>query len=302
MKKYQLYQVDSFTTEKFSGNPAGVVLNADGLSDSDMQKIAREMNNSETAFIFSTQNNDHDVQLRFFTPTCEVPICGHATIAAHYVRALELKLESSKIIQKTGAGNLAVEIIKTKKDYKIVMTQGAILFQAIEKKFQKEIIKALGLTSVDCNNECPIEIVSTGHSKVMIGIRSRQRLNVLNPDFTALTKLSKKIGCNGYYIFTFDSTDPEILIHGRMFAPAIGINEDPVTGNANGPLGAYLIQHNLVKNDGREFFFKAQQGEAINRKGVIGVRVFIENQIPKLVKIEGSAVIIFKTEMVLYPK
>lgn len=92
MKKYRLYQVDSFTTEKFRGNPAGVVPNADGL----MQKIAREMHNSEMAFIFSAQNSDHDVQVRFFTPSCEVPICGHATIAAHYVRAMELGLENSK--------------------------------------------------------------------------------------------------------------------------------------------------------------------------------------------------------------
>ena len=81
-----------------------------------------------------------------------------------------------------------------------------------------------------------------------------------------------------------------------MFAPAIGVNEDPVTGNASGALGAYLIRHSLVKNDGKEFFFKTQQGEAMNRKGVVGVRVFIEKKIPKFVEIEGSALIVFKAE------
>ncbi|WP_339076621.1 PhzF family phenazine biosynthesis isomerase [Clostridioides difficile] len=79
------------TKEKFTGNPAGVITNADGLSESQMQKIARELNNSETAFIFNNLAKNHqenyDVHIRFFTLTNEVPICGHATIAAHYVRS-----------------------------------------------------------------------------------------------------------------------------------------------------------------------------------------------------------------------
>ena len=297
MKKYRLYQVDSFTKEKFCGNPAGVVANADGLTEVEMQKIAREMNNSETAFIFSAQNSDHDVRVRFFTPSCEVPICGHATIAAHYVRAVELGLGNSKLIQKTGAGNLPVEIVKENDDYKIVMTQGQIWFQSVEQKFQKEIILALGVEESDRDEKCPIEIVSTGHSKVMIGIKSKKLLNSLNPDFVALKNLSKKIGCSGYYVFTFDSDEAEILTHGRMFAPAIGINEDPVTGNASGCLGVYLAQHNLVKNVSSEFFFKAQQGEAIGRVGVVGVRVFSESKKPQLVQVEGGAVIVFKAEI-----
>ncbi len=92
MKTYRVYQVDSFTRQKFSGNPAGVVSNADGLTEQQMQQLARELNNSETAFIFAGQKPDYDVEVRYFTPTTEVPICGHATIAAHYVRAVEGKL------------------------------------------------------------------------------------------------------------------------------------------------------------------------------------------------------------------
>ena len=95
MKKYRVYQVDSFTREKFSGNPAGVVYHADGLTKRQMQQLARELNNSETAFIFTGKKPDYDVEVRYFTPTTEVPICGHATIAAHYVRAIEEKLSTS---------------------------------------------------------------------------------------------------------------------------------------------------------------------------------------------------------------
>ena len=225
---YNLYQVDSFTKEKFTGNPAGVISNADGLTDYEMQKIARELNNSETAFIFSSNSNEYDVHVRFFTPTNEVPICGHATIAAHYVRAIENKFETSRIYHKTGAGILPVDIVKENNDYKIIMTQGRIEFSTIIDGINKEeLLAALNIKESDLLENYEIQIVSTGHSKVMVGIRSIATLNTLQPDYNALSKLSKIIKCNGYYVFTVDSKDSDILIHGRMFAPAIGINEDP---------------------------------------------------------------------------
>ncbi|MBU6339753.1 MAG: PhzF family isomerase [Rickettsiales bacterium] len=295
MKKYNIYQIDSFTKEKFRGNPAGVVSNADGLTEEQMQKIARELNNSETAFIFSSNSSNYDVEVRFFTPTCEVPICGHATIAAHYVRAIELKLDNFVVIQKTGAGNLPVEIIRTNDDYEIVMTQGKIVCEELDEEVKTEILKALNIKNSDYEEKCPIEIISTGNSKVMIAVKSKEALNSLNPDMIALKELSKKITCNGYYVFTFDSGDKEILASGRMFAPAIGINEDPVTGNANGPLGVYLIRNSLVKHDGKYFSFKAEQGEAIGRKGMVEVMVNIENNIVKTVRIKGQAVLVFKS-------
>ncbi|MBN7573764.1 MULTISPECIES: PhzF family isomerase [Clostridium] len=299
-RKYNLYQVDSFTKEKFTGNPAGVISNADGLTDYEMQKIARELNNSETAFIFSSNSSEYDVQVRFFTPISEVPICGHATIAAHYVRAIENELETSRIYHKTGAGILPVDIIKENDDYKIIMTQGKIEFGKIIDGINKEeLLKALKIKESDLLDDYKIQIVSTGHSKVMIGIKSIETLNTLQPDYSALSKLSEIIKCNGYYIFTTDSKESDILIHGRMFAPSIGINEDPVTGNANGPLGAYLVHHNLVKHNNSLFRFKAKQGEAINRPGIIEVEVKIEDNEPIEAKVSGNAVIIFKSELLL---
>lgn len=200
MKNYKLYQVDSFTKNLFQGNPAGVVPNADGLTETQMQAIAREMNNSETAFILSPTSSDHEVWVRFFTPTTEVPSCGHATIAAHYVRA---------------------------------------------------------------------------------------------------TEISRQIRCNGYFVFVLTDGSGGVLSHGRMFAPAIGIPEDPVTGNANGPLGAYLVQHRLVPNDGRRFAFKGQQGEAIGRLGTVVVTVEVAGGRPKTVHVGGRAVTVFKSEIAL---
>lgn len=296
--KYHLYQIDSFTKEKFTGNPAGVITNADGLTENEMQKIARELNNSETAFIFSPSSKDYDVHLRFFTPTKEVPICGHATIAAHYARAIENELRTSRIYHKTGAGILPVDIIQEDNDYSITMTQGKIQFEYyIEGENKRILLSALGITEKDLQENCPIQIVSTGHSKVMIGIKSASTLNSLKPNYDMLSKLSEAIKCNGYYVFTFDSEEDGILIKGRMFAPAVGINEDPVTGNANGPLGAYLVHHKVIRHNGSSFRFSAKQGEAIGRTGVIDVEVAIENDEPVEVKISGKAVILFQAEL-----
>jgi PhzF family phenazine biosynthesis protein len=297
-RKYDLYQVDSFTREKFSGNPAGVVPHAEGLTDTEMQKIARELKNSETAFVFTPTltNSAYHVEVRFFSPVTEVPICGHATIAAHFIRAMQNDgIAEQNILQKTKAGILPVRTFRETDGTTVTMTQGDISFQTIDSPNILKILKAIGLNEDDLMENCPVEIVSTGHSKVMVGIRSRLKLNRLAPDLAALTELSALINCNGYFVFTFDSDDPGILTHGRMFAPAIGINEDPVTGNANGPLGAYIVKHKLANITAERFLFTAKQGEAMNRPGTMNVAVDIKNGGPVKVEITGTAVVVFKT-------
>lgn len=298
--RYRYYQIDAFTTEKFRGNPAGVIINATGLEAGQMQQIAREVNNSETAFIFPPAGKEEMLEVRFFTPTREVPICGHATIAAHYAWALQQKCKSSyQICQKTGAGLLPVDVIAENGDYKIVMTQGSIEFgPVLDDAERKELLVAMGLKETDCLQDYPVQIVSTGHSKVMLGITKRARLNALTPSLERLTALSRRIGCNGFYVFTL-SPEEEILVHGRMFAPAIGIAEDPVTGNANGPLGAYLVEHKKIFSQEQAISFRAAQGEAIGRAGEMLVKVDVQNGHPSKVQIEGRAVVAFTAEIFL---
>lgn len=300
MKEVIVYQIDSFTKEKFKGNPAGVVLNAENMSSEEMQIIARELNNSETAFVFRPENRkkNFDYHVRYFTPTTEVPSCGHATIAALYAKAQEDQLDSCTIKINTQTGILPIYIEKKNNDYLITMTQGKFeLSPAFDTSTTQKIILALGLAMDDLDETCPVQIASTGHSKVMIGIKSNTILNNLNPDLIALSKLSKEIGCNGYFVFTFDTSEKDILTNGRMFAPAIGISEDPVTGNANGPLGGYLIQNKIKDITDGIFEFTGKQGEAINRIGKVEVKVNIKNNQPNIISITGNAVCVFRTTM-----
>jgi PhzF family phenazine biosynthesis protein len=250
--------------------------------------------------VLSPSDAEHDVVIRFFTPTTEVPSCGHATIAAHYVRAIEKRMPSSEVVQKIGAGVLPVHVIHAEGDYHVIMTQGAIEFtEPFDDAMRGQILDALGLTPDDLDDRCPVQIVSTGHSKVLIGIRERAKLNALHPNLSRLKEVSAAINSNGFYAFVLDLDAEDVKAYGRMFAPAIGIAEDPVTGNANGPLGAYLVQHQLVSTHGRTFSFRARQGDAMGRPGIIEVTVEMLMGEPKLVRVGGRAVIVFRGELEL---
>lgn len=295
-----VYQVDSFTTEPFGGNPAGVVPRADGLDERTMRRIAREMNDSETAFIFNEPGDGYDVEVRFFTPTREVPICGHATIAAHYVYAMERGTRSGVVRQKTGAGVLPVEVLPEGDDTRVVMTQAAVEFGRVLGGGElSSLLDGLGVGADDLDDSLPVQVASTGHSKVMVPLRSRAVLDSLSIDEAELSRLSARISCNGFYAFTFDSGEDGVLASGRMFAPAIGIREDPVTGNANGPLGAYLTRYGRVPAMPDGFTFTVKQGEAMDRKGYMDVIVYSGGDGPRLVKISGRARIAFKTVMTI---
>lgn len=291
--KPQVYHVDAFTSVPFRGNSAGVVLHADGLSEAQMQLIARELRHSETAFLLTS--NDSDVHIRYFTPTVEVPICGHATVAAHYVRANVLGLGNTTVWQTSMAGRHRVDIEAIGDDYRISLEQGIPGFEPpLEGAVRTAIIHALHLSEDDMQPGLPIQVATTGHSKVMIPLKPEVDLDALSPDLQALATISQQIGCNGF--FPFQIRKGENATDGRMFSPAIGIVEDPVTGNANGPMGAWLVHHRLMEHDGKTLRVQGHQGRALGRDGIVDVTVAIRDNQPEKVTITGSAVILFHAE------
>lgn len=291
--KPQVYHVDAFTRTPFRGNSAGVVLNADGLSETQMQLIARELRHSETAFLL--QSDDSDVRIRYFTPTVEVPICGHATVAAHYVRSTVLGLGNTTVWQTSLAGRHRVAIHHDGDDYRISLEQGTPSFEApLEGDVRATILRALHLSESDMLPGLPIQVASTGHSKVMIPLKPGVDIDALTPDLDALCAISKQIGCNGFFPFQIRPGKNET--DGRMFSPAIGIVEDPVTGNANGPMGAWLVHHGLLEHDGKSLQVKGHQGRALGRDGTVEIDVTIQDNQPEKVTITGNAVILFHAE------
>ena len=134
---------------------------------------------------------------------------------------------------------------------------------------------------------------------MMVAIKSKALLDNLKPNMSVLVTISEEIQCNGFYVFVLNDVKDEFLVAGRMFAPAIGINEDPVTGNANGPLGAYLAYYKMVAYQGEVLKFRALQGEAMKRPGTIEVTVEMLHGLPNQVKITGEAVVVFVTYIAL---
>lgn len=298
-KNFKIYQINVFTDKVFEGNPAGVVVNADGLSEVQMQQIARELNNSETAFIFSPSDHSHDMQVRFFTPTVEVPSCGHASIAAGYVRAKENGFNKKIFNQKIQIGILPLEVKEIRGKQKVFMTQGTPEFgPVLTGNLKDRILKALRVKAEDLNANLPIQTVTTGHGKAIIPLKDRSVLNSIEPDHQKLIILSEEIGENGFFPFALDNSEPGILTHTRMFAPKIGISEDPVTGNGNGPLGAYLAFHKVIPFQ-NTLEFISRQGEKIKRPGEAHVIVEMEGDQPMKVSVGGECVIAFKTSVEL---
>lgn len=291
MSDINVYLVDAFTDKIGAGNRAGVMFDADGLSAEQMQEIAAFANVSETAFLIKPNDPiSHDIHVRYFTPATEVPICGHATIASHYLRAKRLGLSSGQVLSKTGVGILPVDIERNEDDIKIIMTQGKPeMGDVLAVEHVDEALNALGITHNDLADDLPVQFATTGHGKVIIPIKQNDILHAIEPNFEALKALTGKIGHTGYFVLTIQSDDAPYKTHGRMFAPTIGINEDPVTGNGNGPAGLYLSHHGVVKFDD-QYSYLGIQGEAMGKPGVIEVRVFKTGGDISKLQVAGSAV------------
>ncbi len=274
MKNVKVKLVKAFTQNPAEGNPAGVILNADKLSSISMLKIASELGYSESAFVLSSSKADFKV--RFFTPTQEMNLCGHATIAT--IHALVEAGYINKVgvmTQETKAGLLDVEY---QKDGLIIMTQATPEFFNY-KADRKRIAQLLGLKIKEIT-DWPIEIVSTGTPKLIVPISTLRSLLTIKPDFEAIKQFCIETGARGIYPFTIETQSRNTDFHARQFNPLAGVNEDPITGVAAGALAAYIKKFNLLSKKR----FIIEQGFIMNKPGMIFVN--IESK----VKVGGYAV------------
>jgi PhzF family phenazine biosynthesis protein len=298
-RKVQVHQVDAFTREAFTGNPTGVVLNADALSEAQMLAIARELNNAETAFILAPDADDHTVRARFFTPRSEAGFVGHATIAAQYV--LSRRHEAPRWQrQKSKAGIVDVEVRGSDEDRRIAIRRSPPqIGRELNDRERLAVLDALALASESLDTHIPARIVGAAGTRLLIGVRGPEPLKQLKPDFARLTTLSAQIGAGGYFVFTLVSNATDHLTEARMFCPALGIAEDPVSGNAHGLLGAYLAWLGLLARNGERARFCGVQGHSLHRPGRVEVELEFAGGELAGVWISGQAVSIFQTEIEL---
>jgi PhzF family phenazine biosynthesis protein len=293
----QVHQIDAFTRIKFTGNPAGVVLDADGLSDAEMLAIARELNNADTAFVLKADGPDHDLRVRFFTPRMEAAFVGHASVAAQYVLSAATG-GTRRLRQKSRAGVVEVEIRGSDVQRRIAIRQSAPpLGREVNDRERLAVMDALALASADLDLHCPVKIVGTGSTRLMVGVRGPEQLRQLKPDVSRLTTLSAQLGAQGFFVFTLAPELPEVLVESRMFCPALGIAEDPVSGNAHGMLGVYLARHGLLGPAAPKMHFAGAQGHHVNRPGRVEVELEQQDGAVVAVWIVGQATAIFETRI-----
>jgi PhzF family phenazine biosynthesis protein len=293
----QVHQIDAFTRVKFTGNPAGVVLDADGLTDAEMLAIARELNNADTAFVLKADGADHDLRVRFFTPRMEAAFVGHASVAAHYVLSAATG-GTRRLRQKSRAGVVEVDIRGSDAQRRIAIRQSAPpLGREVNDRERLAVMDALALASADLDLQCPVKIVGTGSTRLMVGVRGPEQLRQLKPDVSRLTTLSAQLGAQGFFVFTLAPELRDVLVESRMFCPALGIAEDPVSGNAHGMLGVYLARHGLLGPAAPKMHFAGAQGHHVNRPGRVEVELEQHEGAVVAVWIVGQATEIFETRI-----
>lgn len=254
----KVYLINSFVTGTQGGNPAGVVLDLDNnLNEVQMQQIATTVGVSETAFIKSSEVADFEV--RFFTPTDEVPLCGHATIASFWLLCEEKMIPKGNLIQQTKAGLLDISIdLSTKRVYMrqttpLEINESLLISPSFEKAFP----------DLQRNPDLPVAIWSTGLADILLPVADRNALLALKPDFEALSKLSQAYDVVGTHAFAIE--DGKIVA--RNFAPLYGIDEESATGTSNGALCAYLHKHLYSQEESLNI--TVLQGEAMNMPSTI---------------------------------
>ncbi|WP_417669431.1 PhzF family phenazine biosynthesis protein [Roseibium sp.] len=222
-----------------AGNPAGVVLDADGLTDSDMLAIAGKIGLSETAFVSASKTEGF--KLDFFTPTRRIAHCGHATIAAFSYLAEHGRVEDGVTSKETIDGPRKI-VIQNGEAY---MEQLAPSYQTSEAWTERnvsiaDVLASLGLAEADLAAGAAPIVVNTGNRFMIVGVKSAAALRALHPDQQAIERISEALDLIGYYVFTQDVADNHHDASTRMFAPRYGIPEESATGMAAGPLACFL--------------------------------------------------------------
>jgi PhzF family phenazine biosynthesis protein len=295
------YVIDAFASERYTGNPAAVVLDAEGLDDAAMRAIAAEFNLSETTFVLPPQSDrgtsaGPHVRFRWFTPTVEVEMCGHATVAGIHALIESGRVRhddpsaSTQVRIDTKSGTLAgfVESIPGQDSARMIWLDLPDPALTDHRLIAVELSTVLRLP-VDAF-ETKLPTTETQDHDVLVFVRSFGSLNDARPDFSRLAELLNREELRGLCLATVNTITPSVHVQSRFFAPNFGIDEDPVTGSVHGPLAAYLVWKQLVPIHDGLSGLTGVQGKPGGRTGLLHALVQVQGEDRFAVRIGGQAV------------
>jgi trans-2,3-dihydro-3-hydroxyanthranilate isomerase len=260
----KFYIVDVFAENKYEGNQLAVFIPEGEMEPTEMQKIAREMNFSETTFIMSELQDNGGYDVKIFSPDSELPFAGHPTLGTAYViKNLLDRSESSEIKLNLPVGQIPVVF----EDQYAWMTQNQPEFGANVEI--DRIAAILQINKEDINTELPIQVVSTGLPSAIVHLNSLDAISRCKINHRAYTDLLKDIGDVNLLVFATETASPENDLNVRLFMPIPGYLEDPATGSANGNLAGYLLEHNFFNS--HEINYRVEQGAFIGRPSLLKI-------------------------------
>jgi len=290
----RIFQVDAFTSTRFTGNPATVVLDADGQSDTVMASIAREFSHAEVAFVSAATAPDHDLRLRFFNARKEAPFVGHATLAAHAVLLALGRRGPGVVRQASGTGVIEVQASEGRAGSPLIEFRqtGPELSNPLPLKTTLRVAEALRLPATSLDEMMPARIARKGSSRLLVPVGNARALEGLAPNFDTLLELGGELGTEGFFVFAVNrgSGAQDMTTESRMFCPALGINEDPASGNAHVMLAAYLVEMGQIGI--HQSGFLGLQGRHMQRPAQIHVRLERERSSLVAAHIGGHAVLV----------
>lgn len=289
MKTVKVYHYDAFSNKPNKGNPAGVVLDGNELTEKEMQEIALKVGFNETAF--PVKSDIADIRIRYFTPGEEMDLCGHATMATIYaLKSKGVLGDKTELTIETRAGVLPIRIHSTLDNVYITMKQASPKFEKF-KGSKEDLAMSIGLDIEDLEPDLPILYGSTGLWTLLIPIRKLSTFKMMKPDNKKFPMILKEMPKASVHPFCLETDDPDAHMHARHFSsPFSGTIEDPVTGTASGVMGAYYAEH-IVSDFDTKLTLLIEQGIEIDRDGRVTVEV-TKNNPTYDVEITGNAVFV----------
>ena len=278
MARFRYVIADVFTDTPLQGNQVAVFTDARDIPEDKLQPIAKEMNYSETVFVYKPEGDGH-ARIRIFTPTIEMPFAGHPTLGTAFILSAPLSLEEIKL--ETGAGLVPVRL--EREDGRIVFGRMEQPLPSVEPyEGAAELLDALGVE----RSALPIEIYDNGIRHVYVTLDSEEEVALLRPDLSRLADVTAVLG-----ISTIAGSGSKWKT--RMFAPGGGVSEDPATGSAAGPLAVHLARYGRI-SFGDEI--EISQGAEIDRPSTLYARVDGSPEKLERVEVSGSAVSVARGE------
>ncbi|MDT3958599.1 PhzF family phenazine biosynthesis isomerase [Staphylococcus kloosii] len=288
VESVQVYHYDAFSTEPHKGNPAGIVLDAEKLTDSEMQKIASSVGFNETAF--PLKSDKADLKIRFFTPGHEMNLCGHATIATIYaLKEKKLLKNKPEYTIETKAGILSIGINEQNDNKIYIIMQHAVPKFETYTGSNEDLAQSLGIKKEDISDDLPVLYGSTGVWTLLVPVNSLATCKKMKPNHSQFPSILKEKPNVSIHPFCFETYDLDSDMHARHFSsPFSGTTEDPVTGTASGVMGAYFLKYVSNKID-NSLELIVEQGQELGKNGKVQVKV-TPNENEWNIQIVGTAV------------